>query len=82
MIDERWKCIHCDWIGGIDQMLVAEHPFDPDDEVRGCPDCKEVNPFARLCDEPGCTQRATCGTPTPEGYRLACHEHRPAEESE
>ena len=31
----------------------------------------------RGCDEPGCTRIATCGTPTPEGYRTSCSEHAP-----
>lgn len=27
------------------------------------------------CDEPGCTREATCGFPTPSGYRRTCGEH-------
>jgi len=31
------------------------------------------------CDEPGCLQRATCGSPTENGYRRTCGEHCPKE---
>ena len=27
------------------------------------------------CDELGCTKRATCGTPTLDGYKRLCGEH-------
>lgn len=36
---------------------------------------KHPIPKGLLCDEPDCKQRATCGTPTPSGYRSVCGEH-------
>lgn len=30
-----------------------------------------------MCDEPGCKEPITCGTPTPSGYRRTCSEHCP-----
>src|SRR4051812_19687259 len=27
------------------------------------------------CEHPGCARWATCGTPTPDGYRRLCGEH-------
>jgi hypothetical protein len=27
------------------------------------------------CDEPGCTERISCGWPSPEGYRKTCSKH-------
>jgi hypothetical protein len=36
---------------------------------------KHPIPKGMLCDEPDCKQRATCGTPTPSGYRSVCGEH-------
>ena len=33
-----------------------------------------------LCDEPGCMEHATCGTPTGIGYRWTCSEHNPSRE--
>jgi hypothetical protein len=32
-----------------------------------CPD--------QTCDEPGCKERSSCGTPTPSGYRTVCGKH-------
>lgn len=32
------------------------------------------------CDDPGCTARVTCGTPTDSGYRRTCSEHAPGRE--
>ena len=40
-------------------------------------DNSKVKAFANLCDEPGCYDSAFCGTPTPDGYRHTCIEHRP-----
>lgn len=34
-----------------------------------------------LCDEPGCYDEITCGTPTPDGYRSTCSKHAPNRES-
>ena len=31
----------------------------------------------QCCDEPGCREQATGGTPTPTGYRRTCREHAP-----
>jgi hypothetical protein len=28
-----------------------------------------------VCDHPGCCQWATCGTPTPDGYKQLCSDH-------
>jgi hypothetical protein len=36
-------------------------------------------PEAR-CDEPGCMEQASVGTPTPTGYRRTCHKHAPKQE--
>lgn len=30
-----------------------------------------------MCDEPGCKEPISCGTPTPGGYRRTCSEHCP-----
>lgn len=31
------------------------------------------------CDEPGCMHQISMGTPTPQGYRRTCFDHRPKE---
>lgn len=30
-----------------------------------------------MCDEPGCKEPISCGTPTPTGYRRTCSDHYP-----
>lgn len=35
----------------------------------------------RLCDEPGCFDVGSCGTPTKEKYRLTCHKHIPTKDN-
>lgn len=72
-----WCCEHCDWTGTDKDMLIAPNPFDPQYEICGCPDCREIECFEPLCDEPGCHETATCGTPTVDDYRNTCHIHRP-----
>jgi hypothetical protein len=70
-------CSECRWHGGKVEMLTARHPFDDEDLVYGCPRCKSVDSLSVACDEPGCKSEVSCGTPTPDGYRQTCSEHRP-----
>jgi hypothetical protein len=60
-----------------DEILRAANPFDPEDDVCGCPRCKSVDSTVYACDEPGCWKDASCGTPTEAGYRSTCGAHRP-----
>ena len=77
----RYKCDECGRVTTEDALLSAEHPFDAEDVVYGCPQCKSINCFSRVCDEPGCEDIATGGRPTPEGYRQTCWDHRPRDYS-
>jgi hypothetical protein len=69
------KCRECEWIGETTQLLQAENPFELGDTLYGCPKCRSVNCFIRLCDEQGCTRDASCGWPSEEGYRQTCGKH-------
>lgn len=71
----RWMCQSCDWHGGDDELLRAPSPFDPADEIIGCPKCKAVEDVANACDEPGCGEPASCGFQDPGGYRRTCVRH-------
>ena len=75
----KWRCLNCESIienGTL--FLRAPNPFNPTDEVLGCPHCKAIADIAdALCDEPGCELLVTCGTPTPTGYRHTCSKHAP-----
>lgn len=77
---KRWRCTQCDWSGADSDVLTAPNPFTPldlADTVSGCPECNAVNSMQSACDEPGCMEYSVCGTPTPSGYRLTCHDHAP-----
>ena len=76
----QWCCRDCGHISLEVDLLRAPNPFSVGENIVGCPKCKGVGNFARLCDEPGCCNEATCGFPTTEGdefggYRMTCHEH-------
>jgi hypothetical protein len=74
----RLFCESCNWRGTVDDILAAPHPFDPEDTVSGCPQCREIGGLCQVCDEEGCWDMASCGTPLKDGgYRRTCHRHRP-----
>lgn len=75
----KWLCEECAWVGTDGQILRAQNPFcdDATDTMCGCPECREPNCLVRACDETGCRKEAGCGTPTANGYRWSCYEHRP-----
>jgi len=75
MAELQWRCEDCGWRGNQTQLLRAPNPFDPECEIVGCPQCKSVNGFENMCDEPGCKELATCGWPSNAGYRRTCHAH-------
>lgn len=78
MSEERWSCKEClKWIGATGELLTAPNPFDPDDTIYGCPQCKSIDSMIQVCDEPGCTSVASGGTPHPGGYKMHCHKHPP-----
>lgn len=75
----RWACStkRCGWVGTVEKMLTAKNPFDDAKQIVGCPTCREVDTFYEVCDEAGCMQEATCGTPVAVGYRRTCGQHMP-----
>jgi hypothetical protein len=73
----KWRCRECDWRGGDSDLLRAPNPFDREDILIGCSKCKQAETMVLVCDEDGCLQDATCGTPTPMAYRHTCHRHVP-----
>jgi hypothetical protein len=60
-------------------VLSAPNPFDSEDVITGCPNCKEVNRLRSTCDEPNCWEADSMGIATPNGYRRTCYAHRPKE---
>jgi hypothetical protein len=78
---DKLVCDECDARVRMGEVLSAVHPFDPGEHVIGCPRCKEQQSFRTCCDEPGCWEEDTMGTPatfgSPRGYRRTCYKHRP-----
>lgn len=73
----RWGCKVCGWIGPREALLEAPNPFDPAQKITGCPDCKDVEQFDRMCDAEHCASPSSIGAPWKDGvYRFTCHEHR------
>lgn len=77
MTDSRSVCKECGWKGSGEEVLEAANPFDANDTISGCPKCKSAQTMRTTCDEPGCWEPDTCGTPTPNGYRRTCGKHVP-----
>lgn len=72
---KEWVCEDCDKYVADADLLHAPNPFEPEDEIVGCPHCKGVGPFTQACDEDDCKKNAGCGWPSPDGYRNTCYEH-------
>jgi hypothetical protein len=77
MTIKRWRCDQCRWTGAAEEMLSAPNPFDLTETICGCPRCRTIDEFELLCDQDGCDDVASCGTPIPDGYRQTCFQHRP-----
>lgn len=72
---ERWICTECDYVSGT--YLTGPNPFDPDDEIIGCVNCKSVDSLVAACWK--CDRRAGIGTTASTEYRYiqTCGEHNP-----
>ena len=66
-----------DWKGQWDDALRAPHPFMPEETIRGCPGCNNIECLVVVCDHPDCWEPYTQGTPTADGYRTTCSKHAP-----
>ena len=72
----RWRCGSCREVYLDTEVLIAKHPF-ASGSICGCPRCKAAfdSTAELICDEPGCTEEASCGGPSPKGYRRTCYKH-------
>lgn len=78
MLNEKWRCDRCfKWSGMGSELLSAPNPFVEGDTLYACPECFTMDRIFQACDEPGCWNARSCGTPTPDGYRQTCDDHRP-----
>lgn len=78
----KWLCTECAWICA-DDFLKAKNPFDAEDVIVGCPNCRNINTFVQACQAEGCSERAGSGTPGGNGFRYfwSCHRHNPARQT-
>lgn len=76
MSTSRWKCKECEHICTHEQILYADNPFNSDEVICGCPQCKSVEAMERVCDVEGCERLVSCGWPGEDGeYHHTCGEH-------
>ena len=74
---DKMRCNECFSKFLKSERLEAEHPFE-NGYCYGCPKCRSIDCFSVLCDEPGCDQEASCGTPiSADFYRHTCGRHLP-----
>lgn len=74
---DRLRCTECQAVTPSDEVLRTTNPFNPAEEIIGCPACAAIDQFSILCQFEGeeCRRDATCGLPTPAGYRHVCGAH-------
>jgi hypothetical protein len=71
------ECKECHWQGQLSQVLKAENPFEPGQEIHGCPECRSPCSFEYCCEWHDCWKPASSGTPSKDGYKHTCFDHRP-----
>jgi len=75
MTENLFRCKDCGWAGRETDMAHIDDPEMEGNQWKICPQCRSAEQFEELCDE--CGNLATCGSPTPAGYRRTCFEHIP-----
>jgi hypothetical protein len=69
-------CTDCGWRGTWETTLSAPNPFDTEDKLTGCPDCKSPETMRTACYADECWQDGSCGSVYPDGvYRWSCFKH-------
>lgn len=77
---DKLICLECYTHFTKAQQLSAPHPFDEGSTCNGCPSCHSIDRIQVGCDEPGCREVGSCGTPSKlHRYRHTCHKHIPKE---
>ena len=76
MSEQKYACENCLWDGLVCDLLSAPNPFEAGEMLYACPNCQAMEVEA-ICDAVDCWRPVTCGTPTANGYRHTCLEHKP-----
>ncbi len=71
----KFICVECKHRLIEGDMLIGLNPFK-DEEIFGCPKCKAINNFEKVCDHIDCWEYVSTGTPTSDGYKFLCGAHR------
>ena len=71
----RLRCGACEVEIEDSQRLTAPNPFDGTDVLFGCPTCKSVDTWTRMCDVEGCRRIVSCGYPDGDRYWMVCLDH-------
>ena len=80
-MEDKCICRECGWKGTEDKLLSALNPFDTEDTILGCPDCKSIESCVRACDVYNCWAEACCGYPVDDKvavtrkYMTTCGKH-------
>ena len=73
---KRWFCDSCRRDFADELLLRARSPFDSNEILAACPECKSVDTLMASCHVPGCGAPAGIGESWPGGeYRWSCHLH-------
>jgi hypothetical protein len=71
-------CDECGWHGNNPESVMIPMYANRDEAIDVCPKCRCVkSSLSVCCEEPGCKNEASCGTPHQTGYKRHCHLHPP-----
>ena len=66
----KYECKLCALTILDSEFLSAPSPFDPEDILHACPQCKQVSDgFEHLCGIEGCRGYVSCGFPVPQEFQ-------------
>jgi hypothetical protein len=75
--EETWRCTECKWLGPASAIKVVQDPDEADNAWSICPECRMAENFDIVCADTECQKIGSCGTPSKDGYKFTCFEHRP-----
>jgi len=75
MFESRWYCEECREVSSDSEILKKKSPFNPDEEITGCPNCLCVNTLVGACDFTGCGLPSSAGAVFDNEYRRLCSHH-------
>ena len=64
-----------EWLTKIIKVLNDTYGLDLKEEDKV--EFEKMKSKFAICDEPGCCDQVSCGTPTENGYRSTCGKHAP-----